>query len=123
MNVIDSCLWLEYFEQKEKIFPFEKIIRDKDRLLMPTIIVYEVHKKLLMQASEDAIKVALALLQRGEIITLDFNHAQDAARVSMQYKLPMADSIIYATARHHKATLWTQDKHFRGLPSVKFIEP
>ena len=83
---------------------------------MPVITIYEVFKKVLRDRGEnDALQVA-AMMQSGQVIALDSALALDAAR----YPLPLADSLIYATALRHGATLWTQDEHFKDLPNVKF---
>jgi predicted nucleic acid-binding protein len=69
----------------------------------------------------DALE-AIAMMYEAQVVDLDRTIALLAAELSVVMKLPMADSIILATARAHSAALWTQDEHFRGLPDVQYIE-
>jgi toxin FitB len=59
-------------------------------------------------------------MKLGRVVDLDYKLAVTAARISLKEKLPMADSIILATAREYGATLWTQDAHFEGIAGVRF---
>jgi predicted nucleic acid-binding protein len=116
-NVVDSSGWLEYLADSRRAALFAPAIEDTANLFVPVISIYEVFKKVLKERGEDdALRVA-ALMQGGQVIDLDSALALGAAR----YSLPLADSIIYAMALHCKATLWTQDEHFKGLPSVRFF--
>jgi toxin FitB len=122
MNVLDSSGWLEYFADGANGEIFRPIIEAEDELLIPTTCLYEVFKIMLSRVGEDeAVRVA-GTMSFGQIIDFDRELALSAAQISKQYKLAMADSIIYATAQAHNATLWTQDEHFKGLPGVQFIE-
>ncbi|MGE9269111.1 MAG: type II toxin-antitoxin system VapC family toxin [Verrucomicrobiales bacterium] len=116
-NVVDSSAWLEYLADSEQAGHFEAVLEDTDHLLVPVISIYEVFKKILRERGEnDALQVA-AQMQRGEVVDVSVSLAFDAA----QYRLPLADSLIYATARQFGATLWTQDADFEGLPNVKYF--
>lgn len=122
MNVLDSSGWLEYFADGANGEIFRPIIEAEDELLIPTTCLYEVFKIMLSRVGEDeAVRVA-GTMSFGQIIDFDRELALSAAQISKQYKLAMADSIIYATAQAHNATLWTQDEHFKGLPGVQYIE-
>lgn len=122
MNVVDSCGWLEYFADAENAQFFANAIEDVDHLVVPSICLFEVFKRILQQRGEnDAIR-AVAMMRQGEVIDLDSTLAMQAADLSLQHKLPMADSIILATARMHSATIWTQDNDFEGLPDVQYIQ-
>ena len=120
MNVVDSSAWLEYFTNGPNASYFAPAIEDTKKLIIPTISIYEVFKKVLQDRGEgDALK-AVAQMKQGRICELDERLALSAARLSQQHKLPLADSVILATARAHKAILWTQDEHFHNLKSVNF---
>ncbi len=121
MNVVDSSGWLEYFIDGPNASRFRSAIKDEQHLIIPTICLYEVFKIILARAGEAEALNAAGLMSFGHIVDLDREIALAAGQISNQTKLPMADSIIYATAQANGATLWTQDEHFRDLPSVKVI--
>lgn len=114
-NVVDSSGWLEYFTDSERAPLFASAIEDTENLLVPVISIYEVFKKVLRARGEDDALQVASMMRGGRLVDLDGVLALEAAR----YPLPMAESIIYATARHHEATLWTQDEHFKDLRSVR----
>ena len=122
MNVVDSSGWIEYFIEGENAKFFIPSIRDLDRLIVPTICIYEVFKRLLAERDEDSALLAVGLMSHGREVELDRNIAIDAAQISRELKLAMADSIILATARAHDAILWTQDMHFKDIDGVRYIE-
>ncbi len=116
-NVVDSSGWLEYFADSDQASQFAPAIEDSANLLVPVITLYEVFKKVLRERGEnDALQIA-SMMQTGRLIDLDSSLAMEAAR----HPLPLADSLIYATAMRFNATLWTQDEHFKGLPRVRFF--
>ncbi len=121
MNVVDSSGWLEYFSDGSKAGFFKTAIKDEPHLIIPTICLFEVFKVTLARLGEDQALNVIGLMSFGEIMDLDREIAISAGQMSIQHRLPMADSIIYATARSREAILWTQDEHFKGLPEVKFI--
>jgi len=122
MNVIDSSLWLEYFADTEAGNAVSEIIENTDDLIVPTITLYEVFKKLLYERNEDDALFAIAHMRQGKIIELTDELSLFAAKIGKDHKLPMADSIIYATNVNFNCILWTQDKHFMGLESVNYLE-
>ena len=121
MNVVDSSGWLEYFEGGLNAKKFSAPIKETERLVVPTICIYEISKVILRESDENHLLQALAAIQKGQVIDLSPTISTAAAKISLQYKLPMADSIIYATAKNHNATLWTQDVDFKGMPGVNYI--
>ncbi len=121
MNVVDSSGWLEYFGDGPNADFFADAIAIMDNLLVPTVSVYEVYKRVLQQRGEDAAQAAVAIMIQGSVVDLDLTIALGAADLSNQLKLAMADSIILATARAHNATLWTQDADFETVPGVKYV--
>lgn len=122
MNVVDSSGWLEYFAGGENASFFASAIEDTDNLLVPVICVYEVFKRLIQQRGLSAAQTHIGDMHSGQILDLDASLALSAAQISVDLKLPMADSLILATARAHQATLWTQDEHFEGLEGVQYIQ-
>jgi predicted nucleic acid-binding protein len=122
MNIVDSSGWIEYFAEGGNADFFTTPIRDVEKLIVPTICIYEVFKRLLAERDEDSALLSVGLMSHGREVELDRNIAIEAAQISRELKLAMADSIILATARANNATLWTQDAHFKGLDGVKYIE-
>ncbi len=121
MNVVDSSAWLAWFAGEPNAKQFKKAITDTDNLIVPVLCVYEVFKVLLRETGEtDALK-AITLLQHGKIVDLDTEISMNAAKLSHDKNLPMADSIIYTISEKYSATLWTQDADFEGLPGVKYF--
>jgi predicted nucleic acid-binding protein len=122
MNLVDSCGWLEYFADGPAADFYAPALEDRSRLLVPTICLFEVFKKVVQQRGEDAAIETAAVMQQCEVIDLDESVALTAARISHAMKLPMADSVILATATLHKALIWTQDIHFANIDGVKFYK-
>ena len=121
MNIVDSTGWLEYFANGTNADFFSQPIEDTDSLIVPTISIYEVFKRILQQRDETEALNAIAFMQSGKIIDLSSPIALHAARISADLKIPMADSIMLATAREYDAVLWTQDSDFEGLDGVEYI--
>jgi predicted nucleic acid-binding protein len=122
MNLVDSSGWIEYIADDANADFFEPSIVDSENLLVPTICVYEVFKRVLQEFGEERALDAIGAMSLSTIIDLDQQIAIHAAQISNELKLAMADSIILATARAYDATLWTQDEHFKGIDGVKFKE-
>lgn len=123
MNVIDSSAWLEYLAAGPNSDEFKAAIRDPESLLVPSITIYEVFKRVSQQRGVGAALQAVALMQQGRVVALDADLAVAAADVSIEHQLPMADSIILASARRHEAVVWTQDADFQGMPDVEYRPP
>jgi len=121
MNVVDSSTWLEYFADGPNADAFSQAVEAVDHLIVPTICLYEVFKIVLRQRGESAAFSAIALMRQGRVIPLTERIALLAADLSLQTRLPMADSVILATARVHGAHIWTQDPDFDGLDDVTFM--
>jgi len=122
MNLVDSSGWLEYLADGRNAGFFAPAIEDTENLIVSTINVYEVFKRVLQQRGEDAALQAVALMQQAGVADVTLSIAMEAAGLSAELKLPMADSLIFATARACGATLWTQDADLNGLPGVRFIK-
>ena len=121
MNVVDSSGWLEYLADGSNADFFANSILATADLLVPTLSLYEVFKRVLQQRGEDDALQAVALMQQGTIVELSGSLALSAARISLSDKIPMADSIMLATARAYGATLWSQDSDFENMAGVRYI--
>ncbi len=121
MNVVDSSGWLSYFADEANAEYFGPVLTQTDALVVPVVTVFEVVKVILRESGEDQALQALAAMQRATVVDLTAQLATAAARLSLRHSLPMADSIILATARAYDATIWTQDAHFSQLPRVEYI--
>lgn len=116
-RVLDSSCWLEFFADTPRADAFASAIEAVESLVVPVLTIYEVVKKLAREVGDEAASAALALMQRGRVVPIDLPLALSAAVNG----LPLADSLIYATARAHGAELWTQDRHFEGLAGVRYF--
>ncbi len=121
MNLVDSSGWLEYLTNGKNAKYFAKAIEDTEKLLVSTINIYEIYKKLLVEKGENIALEIVALMNQAVVIDVTSLIAMHAAKISYEKKIPMADSIIYATAINYNATVWTQDKDFEGLNNVKYF--
>lgn len=121
VNIVDSCGWLEYLTDGTNASFFAPPIEDTAKLLVPALSLYEVFKVVYKARGEHEALQAIALMYQGEILPFDEVNAIVAAKLSVAHSLPMADAIMYATARQKKATLWTQDKDFEKLNGVRYV--
>lgn len=121
MNLIDSSAWLEYFAAGPQAHRVAAAIENVEHLLVPTIVLVEVTRRVMQQRDEDAALQIAAMLHQGQVVPLDSAIAVSAAHFGVVYKLPLADSIIYSTAKQFDATIWTFDVDFKDLPGVKYF--
>ncbi len=121
MNVVDSSGWLEFFGNGPNADAFVAPIKAMNELIVPSITLYEVYKVMNRQRGVQFALRATSAMRRGTVIDLTTDLAIASAEVSLGNSLPMADSIILATARAYDATLWTQDADFAKIPGVKYI--
>lgn len=122
MNVVDSNGWLEYYADGPNADFFASAIERTSELIVPTLSLYEVFKRVFQQRGEGDALQAVAVMLQGTVVDLDMDLALSAAKLSIELKLPMADSVMLATARHHGAILWTQDAHFDAIQGVQYIK-
>lgn len=120
-NIVDSSAWLEYFTNGPGAAHFAAAIEAVSRLVVPAVCLLEVFKAVLRQRGESDALQAVALMQQGTVVDLDASLALAAAKLGVDHKLPLADSIVYATARRVGGTVWTQDDDFDGLPDVEYV--
>jgi toxin FitB len=121
MNVVDSSGWLEYFADANNGQLFAPIIQDTKKLIIPTICIYEVFKRVFSERGEESALQAIGIMSHGIIAALTREIAIESAQLSIELNLAMADSIILATAYVNQATLWTQDADFKDIAGVKYI--
>jgi len=122
MNVVDSSGWLEYFSRGTNASFFSPVVKATDTLVVPTVCMYEVFKRLFTQRGEEGALQAIGIMSLGVIADLTREITVNAAFISSEFKIAMADSIILATARVYNAALWTQDTDFDGINGVQYIE-
>jgi toxin FitB len=121
MNIVDSSGWLAYFADEPNAKHFLSPLSDAASLIVPTVTIYEVFKIILRESNEnDAIQAAVSM-QKGTVVDLTGSLAMVASKLSLEHNLPMADSIILATARAFNALIWTQDSDFENMPGVKYF--
>lgn len=121
MNIVDSSGWLAYFADEPNAKHFLPPLSDSDLLVVPVITIYEVFKVILREAGENEALQAVVAMQKGKVVDLSTPLAIAASRLSIEHQLPMADSIILATAQEFKATIWTQDSDFKNMRKVKYF--
>lgn len=122
MNIVDSSGWLEYFAGTNRAKYFAKTIENPRSLLVPSITLYEVFKKVLIEKDESIALFVIAHMKLGQVVDLDLEIALSAAKLSKEHQLPMADSIIWATAQKYNAVIWTQDADFKEFSNVKYFK-
>lgn len=121
MIVVDSSGWLEYFAGSQRGAQFAPAIQDSAALLTPVICLYEVFKRVAQQRGEEDALAAVGVMMTGRVLEITAELALHAAQLSIDHKLPMADSLILASARLNDAELWTQDSHYTGLEGVRMV--
>ncbi len=122
MNIVDSSGWLEYLADGPNADKYINPLSALDSLIVPTIIIYEVFKVVMREKDEDTALQAIALMQQGQVIDINAEIALNAAKLSLEYRIPMADSIILSTGILYDSVIWTQDSDFKGLPNVKYFK-
>ncbi|MBD3278471.1 MAG: PIN domain-containing protein [Candidatus Aegiribacteria sp.] len=122
MHLVDTSGWIEYFFDEPNADRFAEAIEDTENLIVSVVNQYEVFKKVLLATDEAKGLRAVAQMKQGQVIPLTEEITLLAAKMSIEHKLPMADSMIYATGLHMHATVWTQDDDFRDLPGVEYVE-
>lgn len=120
MIIVDSSGWLEYFKEDVLADTYEPHVLCPD-VLVPVVVLYEVHKVLLRDLSRRHAEIAASAMKGKRVVVLDEALAMQAAEISIEHRLPMADAVIYATAQQYDALLITSDEHFSGLPGVEYV--
>ncbi|MEW6185573.1 MAG: type II toxin-antitoxin system VapC family toxin [Thermodesulfobacteriota bacterium] len=121
MNIVDSSGWLAYFADEPNAKYFQPPLSDSELLIVPSVTIYEVFKVILRESDENDALQAVVAMQKGKVVDLSAPLAIAASRLSLEYHLPMANSIILATAQELKALIWTQDSDFKNIRKVKYF--
>jgi len=122
MNLVDSSGWLEYLSDGKNAKLFATAIEKTDELIVSTINIYEIYKKILLERDESSAIQVVGLMQQSKVIEVSSTISIQAAKLSYERKIPMADSLIYTTARQNNAIVWTQDIDFKKLDDVKYFK-
>jgi len=122
MNVVDSSGWLEYFADDSNADFFAHAVEKTGELVVPTVSIFEVFKRMRQQKGDEAALQAVTAMMQGQVVELDATLALNAAKLSGDLRIPMADSMILATAQAFDAELWTQDADLKGIDKVRYIK-
>ena len=118
---MDSSGWLEFFTDGPLAAEYATFLKDTTKIITPTIVLYEVYKKIRRERTEEEALLAVSLMNRTTVVALDESIALSAADLSLKHSLPMADAIVYATAIEKDSSVVTSDSHFRGLERVVLL--
>jgi len=121
MNIVDSSGWLAYFADEPSAKHFHKTLNEPSSLIVPTVTIYEVFKVALRESSENQALQVVAAMQKGQVVDLTSSLAISASKLCLAHNLPMADSIILATAREYDAIIWTLDSGFKNIKNVRYF--
>ncbi|OIN97445.1 MAG: VapC toxin family PIN domain ribonuclease [Deltaproteobacteria bacterium CG1_02_45_11] len=121
MNIVDSSGWLAYFADEPNAKHFINPLKDTASLVIPSVTIYEVFKVVLRETSENEALQVAAAMQKGRVVDLTAMLAIAASKLSLEHGIPMADSIILATAKAFDAVIWTQDSDFKNIAGVKYF--
>jgi predicted nucleic acid-binding protein len=121
MNIVDSSGWLAYFADEPNAKYFLTPLKDTASLVVPTVTIYEVFKVVLREAGENKALQAAVAMRKGKVVDLTSSLAVAASKLSLAHNLPMADSVILATAKDFGATIWTQDSDFMDMNEVRYF--
>ena len=121
MNIVDSSGWLAFFADEPNAKHFLLALKDTASLVVPAVTIYEVFKVVLRESNENKALQAAVAMQKGKVVDLTAKLAIDASKLSLQHDIPMADSIILATAQVFNATIWTQDSDFKNISAVNYF--
>ena len=121
MNIVDSSGWIEYLLDTERADLFAQAIEQRDKLLVPVIALFEVHKVLSRQVPPDVVAQCLDVMRLGRVLEITDRRAIAAANIALRHGLAMADAMMYSLAQELGATFWTQDVDYQGLPGVQWF--
>ena len=122
MILIDSFGWIEFFIDGPRADQYESYFQNSLEILTPSIVLFEVYKKFKKERNEEEALLVAAQMQKTRVVHLNVEIALSAAELSLKYKLPMADSIVYATAQKEQCPVVTSDPHFENLEGVVFVK-
>ena len=123
MNLVDSSGWIEYLSGRSNASFFKQPIEGDAPLLVPTLSLFEVYRHTLRHVGREEALNVVAAMRGGVVVDLDDRLALEAAELSVETRLSLADSVLLATARSRGADFWTQDSDFEGLEGVRYRAP
>ena len=123
MILIDSHGWIEYFSEGALAGSYGPYVEEanEENCITPTIVVYEVYRKMKSLLGEQKALEAFSQMSRTRIVELTSAISLKAADISLSLKLGTADAIVLATAQECSAEIVTSDRHLKDLNGVKFI--
>jgi predicted nucleic acid-binding protein len=121
MSIVDSSLWIEYFLDNDLDDAVTSVMEDSVGLYVPSICLYEVYRKFFSMGHAEKADLAVDIMQNAIVVSITPDIAIQAAKLGKEFGLPLADSIIYATAKSYNVEIYTQDKHFKGLDGVHYF--
>ena len=120
--LVDTCGWIEWLTNGKLAASFEPYFKHLSELIIPTLVQYELYKWICREKNSTLALEIIGTTENGNVIPLDTKLALYAADMATEYKLAMADAIVYTTSKSHNALLITADKYFKNLPNVKYFE-
>jgi len=121
VNLVDSSGWIEYLLDTPRAEWFAAAIEQRERLLVPVIALYEVHRVLSRKIPAEALAACLNVMRMGLVLELNDQRAVAASEVAQRHRLAMADAVMYSMALEHQAAFLTQDQDYHGLPGVHYF--
>ena len=122
MTLVDSFGWIEYLAEGRLAGRYEEYLSNLAEVVTPTIVLYEVYKKLRRECKEEEALLVVAQIMKTKVVSLTEEISLLAAEVSLKQALPVADSVVYATALKEACPVVTSDPHFKGLEDVIYLE-
>ena len=122
MILVDSFGWIEYLAGGQLAERYEEYLGNLAEVITPTIVLYEVYRKLRRERKEEETLLVVAQIMKTRMVPLTEEIALSAAEISLKHTLPMADAIVYATAMREACLVVTSDPHFQGLEDVIYLE-
>lgn len=122
MKVIDSSGWLDFFTEGPLAKVYAGHLENLSEIITPAIVLYEVYKIIKRERGEEDALTAVMQMGKTHVIFIDDVLVLTAADLSLEHGLAMADSIVYATALIHEATLVTSDSDLSQLPHVTYLK-
>ncbi|MCX6654199.1 MAG: type II toxin-antitoxin system VapC family toxin [Candidatus Bathyarchaeota archaeon] len=123
MISIDSYGWIERLTNGPKAELYNAVIEKSapNEIVTSAIVLYEVYKKIKQTVEEQSALEAVAAIGQTLVVSVDQSLSLEAADYSLLLGLHIADAVVYATARHYGAELYTSDEDLKGVKGVVYI--
>jgi toxin FitB len=119
--VVDSSGWIEFFTDGPKADAYARYLKNSEKVVTPAVVIYEVYKKIKRERGEEMAKLCVAQMEKTRGVPIDQSLALRAADLSLEFSLPMADSLVLAAARALGVELITSDTDFKNIPGVRVL--